>query len=94
LDDITALHVWVDGRVQGVFFRDSTRRTAAALGLSGWVRNLPDGRVEALFVGPKALCEQALRFVQQGPPQAHVSKVKKVWEKVPGELPDRFDVVS
>ena len=55
-----ALHVWISGRVQGVFFRESTRRRSIALGLKGWVGNLPDGRVEGLFVGSRSACEQAL----------------------------------
>ena len=52
------LRVIVSGRVQGVFFRESTRREASALGLAGWVRNLSDGRVEAVFTGPRERCER------------------------------------
>lgn len=79
--DQWALHVWVSGRVQGVFFRDSTRRQARALGLSGWVRNLADGRVEAVFYGPRAACEAALAFVGRGPEGAHVTSVEHTWER-------------
>jgi acylphosphatase len=77
---MTALHVWVKGRVQGVFFRESTRREALSLGLVGWVRNLPDGRVEALFVGPRSACERVLEFVRIGPPAAEVEDVDVRWE--------------
>ena len=68
-------HVLVSGRVQGVFFRESTRRCAEALCLSGFVRNLPDGRVEALFSGEEAAVHQALDFVHRGPPAAQVIDV-------------------
>jgi acylphosphatase len=78
------LHVWVEGRVHGVFFRDTTRRTAQALGLGGWVRNLPDGRVEAVFEGGRDLCEKALVFVHKGPPAARVDKVDSEWEAEEG----------
>jgi acylphosphatase len=78
-----ALHVWVKGRVQGVYFRDSTQRKATALGLTGWVRNLPDGRVEALFVGDEDACHQALGFVAVGPPSAVVTGVVHKWEDLP-----------
>ncbi len=79
-EEASALHVFVSGRVQGVFFRESTRRRAVELGLSGWVRNLADGRVEALFIGPRAACEQALAFVRVGPPTASVTGVEFEWE--------------
>jgi acylphosphatase len=88
----SALHVWVSGRVQGVYFRDSTRQRASALGLKGWVRNLPDGRVEALFVGPRSACEQALEFVRSGPPPAHVTGVVHEWEEPPEEVSATFQV--
>lgn len=74
------LRVWVRGRVQGVFFRDSTRQAAAALGLCGWVRNLPDGRVEAVFQGGSDACRKALEFVRRGPPHARVDDVETRWE--------------
>ena len=77
---MSRLHVWVRGRVQGVFFRDSTRRAAVGLGLRGWVRNLPDGRVEAVFVGDEAACKKALEFVRRGPPHARVDEVATRWE--------------
>jgi len=80
------LSVRVTGRVQGVFFRESTRREADALGLSGWVRNLPDGRVECCFVGGRDACERALSFVRVGPPAADVTGVHTEWERT-GEKP-------
>ena len=78
--DMARLHVWVRGQVQGVFFRDSTRREAGRLGLAGWVRNLPDGRVEAVFQGEKMTCEKALQFVRKGPRSARVERVESAWE--------------
>ena len=78
-----ALHVWVEGRVQGVFFRDATQRKAVSLGLAGWVRNLRDGRVEALFVGEEDVCREALDYVGKGPASAIVTGVKHEWEDVP-----------
>ena len=75
------LHVWIKGQVQGVFFRDSTRRVATGLGLNGWVRNLPDGRVEAVFQGDRDGCEKALEFVRTGPPSAEVDRVEHAWEE-------------
>jgi acylphosphatase len=73
---IARRHVWVSGQVQGVWFRESTRRVAESLGLSGWVRNLPDGRVEAVFEGEQAQVERAVDFVRQGPPRARVLAVE------------------
>jgi acylphosphatase len=73
-------HVWITGRVQGVFFRHYTRQEAAQRGLSGWVRNLPDGRVEAVFQGEDADLEAMLRWCRQGPPAARVTDVELVWE--------------
>jgi len=87
-----ALHVWVSGRVQGVFFRDSTRRRAVELGLGGWVKNLPDGRVEALFVGDATACERALEFVRRGPSGAHVTGVRHEWEAPSGPPMRSFEI--
>ncbi len=68
-------HVHVTGRVQGVFFRDSTRQNAERLGLSGWVRNSPDGAVEAIFEGPSEKVREMVRWCGQGPPDASVENV-------------------
>ena len=78
-----ALHVWVEGRVQGVFFRDATQRKSVSLGLAGWVRTLSDGRVEAVFVGEEDVCREALDYVGKGPASAIVTGVKHEWEDVP-----------
>jgi acylphosphatase len=69
----------VHGRVQGVFFRESTRQRANELGLSGWVRNDPDGSVECCFIGAREMCERVLAFVRVGPPSANVSRVDVEW---------------
>jgi acylphosphatase len=69
-------HVLVSGRVQGVWFRASTRRRAEELGVSGWVRNLPDGRVEAEFVGEEQAVREALSFIAVGPEHARVDGVE------------------
>ncbi|MCI0452221.1 MAG: acylphosphatase [Candidatus Latescibacteria bacterium] len=90
--DRVALHAFVRGRVQGVFFRDATRREAISLALAGWVRNLPDGRVEALFVGPRAACEKVLAFVRVGPPRAHVDGVEFSWEPPPADATHAFEI--
>lgn len=66
----------VTGRVQGVFFRQSTVDAARALGLDGWVRNCPDGRVEGLACGPPEALARLRAFLQQGPPAAVVEAVE------------------
>jgi acylphosphatase len=68
--------VRVRGRVQGVFFRDSTRRAAIEAGVAGRVRNLPDGSVEAVFEGESEAVERLIRFVRSGPPDAEVREVE------------------
>ena len=78
-------HVLVSGRVQGVWFRGSTKQRARELGLSGWVRNLPDGRVEALFEGDEASVEAAVEHVRRGPPGARVTDVEVAYESASGE---------
>lgn len=66
----------VHGRVQGVFFRDTTRRQAAARGVAGWVRNCPDGTVEAVFEGEAEAVEAMLAFCHDGPRGAAVERVE------------------
>lgn len=70
------VHVLVSGRVQGVFFRGATHAKMRSLGLSGWVRNLPDGRVEAEVEGDDARVAEALAFFRRGPPHASVESVE------------------
>lgn len=81
-------HVFVAGRVQGVFFRAFTREVAESLGLTGWVRNLPDGRVEAVFEGSKEVIEEALKKIKVGPPAARVDDIRVVWDESPENLSD------
>jgi acylphosphatase len=73
------LEIVVSGRVQGVWFRAATRAEAGRLGLSGWVRNLPDGRVEAVFEGERDLLRQMLAWCHRGPPGARVDGVEARW---------------
>jgi len=76
--------VLVSGRVQGVFFRDTCRRRARDAGVSGWVRNTDDGRVEALFEGPPAAVEGLVAWCRQGPPGAAVDAVEIFDEELSG----------
>ncbi|HTY18828.1 MAG TPA: acylphosphatase [Myxococcota bacterium] len=82
--------VRVHGRVQGVWFRGSTERRARTLGLAGWVRNRPDGSVEAIFEGRPDAVDAALAFCREGPPGARVERVD-VSEEAPEGLAG-FDV--
>ncbi len=79
-------HLFIDGRVQGVFYRAFTRDIAYTLGLKGWVRNLFDGRVEAVFEGKRDLIEQAIRECYNGPPGARVTNIEVKWEECEGNL--------
>lgn len=74
----------MQGQVQGVFFRETTRRRALAEGVTGWVRNQPDGTVEAVFEGEREPVEQLVAFVRQGPRGARVDWVDVVAEKPAG----------
>jgi acylphosphatase len=76
--------VIVHGRVQGVFFRDTTRRMAEARGLAGWVRNTPEGTVEAVFEGGPDAVEELIRFAHEGPRGATVERVEVAEEKPEG----------
>ena len=77
----------VTGRVQGVFFRDSLRRMASQLGVTGWARNRSDGAVEAVFEGDPAAVERMLAFARRGPAGARVESAE-VFEEEPEALPD------
>lgn len=82
----TRAHVFISGDVQGVFFRANTRDTAVRLGLTGWVRNIPDGRVEAVFEGEKEKVEKALEFCRTGPAGAAVNEADVKWGDYKGEF--------
>lgn len=87
------VRVRVRGRVQGVFFRESTRRAARASGVRGWVRNLPDGSVEALIDGEPAAVRSVLDFVRVGPELARVAEVEVAHEEGTGaDLGEGFEV--
>jgi acylphosphatase len=74
----------VSGRVQGVFFRDTTRQRAEAAGVAGWVRNTPEGSVEAVFEGDEQAVEQLVEFCRRGPSRAEVAAVDVTEEEPQG----------
>ncbi len=80
------VHLIIRGHVQGVFFRARTRDMAEGLGLKGWVRNLSDGNVEAVFEGPKELLLKAVQWCSKGPDGARVTAVSEDWDEYKGEL--------
>ncbi|MEO0115796.1 MAG: acylphosphatase [candidate division WOR-3 bacterium] len=80
--------IFVSGRVQGVFFRDFTRENSLQLNLTGWVRNLPDGRVEVVVEGEKENILQLIERLKQGPPAAKVKEVNVTWQTYRGEFSD------
>jgi acylphosphatase len=81
---LTRKRVVVSGRVQGVFFRDATRRRAESAGVAGWVRNRPDGAVEAVFEGESGAVEEMVEFSRRGPSRAEVAKVEVIEEEHEG----------
>ncbi len=80
------VHVFISGRVQGVWFRAHTKDKADELGLTGWVRNLPDGRVEAVFEGDEELIEEMIRWCHVGSPQSKVTHVEVHEEPFEGKF--------
>lgn len=84
------IHCYVSGRVQGVWFRASTQEKAKELGLTGWARNLPDGRVEVLACGDKEKIAELHQWLHQGPELAKVEEV--IYEEVIWQEFDRFGI--
>jgi acylphosphatase len=76
------VRVVINGRVQGVYYRDSCRREAQRLGVRGWVRNRSDGSVEVVAEGPRSKVDELLTWCRQGPPRAHVTGIS-VTDEVP-----------
>jgi acylphosphatase len=84
----TRAHIFVSGRVQGVFFRQKTRQQAESLGVRGFVRNLPDGRVEAVFEGEEEAVKSLVEYCYHGPSYARVTNVEVIWEDYRSEFSD------
>lgn len=82
------LHVWISGEVQGVFFRSSVRSQAILREVKGWVRNLPDGRVEAIFEGHKNNVDEIVEYCSKGPDVSSVDKIEVKEEKPTGRFAD------
>jgi len=82
--DRTRAHVYVSGKVQGVFFRATTRDEASDRDVDGWVRNLDDGRVEVVFEGPEDAVEAMVEFCHEGSDAARVENVETSWEEPQG----------
>lgn len=82
----------IEGRVQGVWFRDSTRKQAVGLGVSGWVKNRPDGKVEVLAEGEELMVKKLVAWCHHGPPHANVTRVDQEEEPWQGEY-GSFDIV-
>jgi acylphosphatase len=79
-------HIFVSGKVQGVFFRQNTKRQAQSAGVLGWVRNLDDGRVEAVFEGEEETIKTVIEFCKVGPKGAQVTEIIVNWEPYRGEF--------
>jgi acylphosphatase len=88
----TRVRLVIEGRVQGVWFRDSTRREARGLGIKGWVKNRSDGCVEVLAEGPEEKVNELITWCHHGPPYAEVVRVEKTVEEWQEEF-DSFDIV-
>ncbi|KKQ77040.1 MAG: acylphosphatase, acylphosphatase [Parcubacteria group bacterium GW2011_GWC1_38_6] len=86
----TRADIFVAGRVQGVAFRHSARIKAKKLGITGWIKNLNDGRVEAILEGEKSAVEKMIQWMKRGPILANVDEVEVIFEDYKGEF-QRFD---
>lgn len=90
-DAIVAARFLVSGRVQGVFYRASAQTQALSIGLRGWTRNLPDGRVEVFAAGTEQALDALQRWLAQGPPMAAVDTVERQPGE-PAEAPATFEI--
>ena len=92
MKDFVRAHLYISGIVQGVFFRTHTQDVARGLGLTGWVRNLHDGRVEVIAEGAKEQIEQLIQWCHKGPPGASVDGVEIDWQDATDEFKN-FDMI-
>ncbi len=88
IERMVRAHIVVSGRVQGVFFRAHAQRESVLLGVTGWVKNIFDGRVEIMAEGKKEQVERLIAAVKQGPPQAYVEDAGVEWLEFEGEFED------
>ena len=89
MSDLASVQVKVQGRVQGVFFRDFTRRHARQMGITGYVANLPDGRtVTVQAEGEKEKLEKLIGYLEEGPPGADIEKLDVSWSEYSGDYSD------
>ena len=84
----STLHIIVKGKVQGVFYRASAKKAALALGLTGWVRNTPEGHVEIMAYGPEKQLNEFMEWCKEGPPAAKVKEVHTAVVESPPQLND------
>ena len=84
-------HIFISGRVQGVYFRENAVKKAQELGIFGWIKNLTDKRVEALFEGEKKKVREMIIWAEQGPKSANVISLEVGWQDYTGEF-DNFQV--
>jgi acylphosphatase len=82
----TRVHLYISGLVQGVFFRQNTKRQAQSRGVTGWVRNLADGRVEAVLEGEESAVDAVVEWCRRGPSYARVQKLEVDSEEFKGEF--------
>ncbi len=82
---VTRVHLFISGKVQGVYFRHYTKEKAVELGLKGWVKNRMDGKVETVFEGASEQVNEMVHWCQTGPAHANVTNVQEVWEEPTGE---------
>jgi acylphosphatase len=88
MGDLAALHAVAQGRVQGVYYRAFTARTAVSLGLTGYVRNLPDNSVEVVAEGERKQLQKLLEQLKRGPPRARVDNLAFSWIEYAGQYND------
>lgn len=80
------VHLYISGKVQGVFFRHNTMKKAHELGLVGWVMNRPDKKVETVFEGDDQQVNGMIQWCRLGPPHSNVTNVEEIWEEPTGEF--------
>lgn len=86
------VHVFISGRVQGVFFRKWVKEKTDALGVVGWIKNLADGRVEVIAEGEREKVNRLIKLIKKGPRLAEVRHVDVSWEEATGEF-EEFEIV-